>query len=90
MIAAVTGATGFIGRSLAVRLAAEGHRVRCLVRDPVRSAWMADTPGLEPVTGDVLRPEDTARMATEIATTRCCSSDRNSEPVCSRCRVCMT
>jgi uncharacterized protein YbjT (DUF2867 family) len=32
----VTGATGFVGGRLVPRLLAEGHRVRCLVRDPAR------------------------------------------------------
>jgi uncharacterized protein YbjT (DUF2867 family) len=34
----VTGATGFVGGRLVPRLLADGHRVRCLVRDPARLA----------------------------------------------------
>jgi nucleoside-diphosphate-sugar epimerase len=49
----LTGATGFIGRHLAVRLAMEGHRVRCLVRTPTKAAWMKDHPSLEPIHGDL-------------------------------------
>lgn len=50
----LTGATGFIGRNLAPRLAGEGHRVVCLVRDPSRAAWMSEFPSLEPVLGDIM------------------------------------
>jgi uncharacterized protein YbjT (DUF2867 family) len=40
----VTGATGFIGGRLVPRLLAEGHHVRCLVRDPERvtAVWRSD------------------------------------------------
>jgi uncharacterized protein (TIGR01777 family) len=34
MIVLLTGATGFIGRTLAARLAADGHTLRALTRDP--------------------------------------------------------
>jgi len=50
----LTGATGFIGRNLALRLAGDGHRVVCLVRDPARAAWMKGFPALEPVPGDLM------------------------------------
>ena len=39
--ALVTGASGFIGGHVAERLLAEGVRVRALVRDPTRGAWLA-------------------------------------------------
>lgn len=31
----ITGATGFVGRNLVAELLKEGHRLRCLVRDPL-------------------------------------------------------
>jgi uncharacterized protein YbjT (DUF2867 family) len=51
----VTGATGYIGGRLVSRLLAEGHRLRCLARNPERMAgrhW----PGVELVKGDVSDP----------------------------------
>jgi len=56
VIAAVTGATGFIGRALALRLAASGARVLALVRDTARAGELAATPGVELVRGDLRDP----------------------------------
>ena len=56
MIAAVTGATGFIGRALALRLAASGTHVLALVRDTARAGNLASTPGIELVRGDLRDP----------------------------------
>lgn len=50
----LTGATGFIGRNLALRLARDGHRVACLVRNRARAAWIESAPSLETVPGDLL------------------------------------
>ena len=36
----VTGATGFLGHSLIPHLAAEGYRIRALVRAPKKHAWL--------------------------------------------------
>ncbi|SDJ95503.1 Uncharacterized conserved protein YbjT, contains NAD(P)-binding and DUF2867 domains [Actinopolyspora mzabensis] len=57
MLCLVTGATGYIGGRLVPRLLAEGHRVRCLVRDPdkLRDVPWADR--IEVVRGDVLDPD---------------------------------
>lgn len=46
----VTGATGFVGGALIPQLAAEGHRLRALSREPSR----IKAQGAEPVQGDVL------------------------------------
>ncbi len=51
----VTGATGLIGNALAKRLAAEGHRVRALVRDVERASKLLP-PAVERVRGDVTDP----------------------------------
>ncbi len=56
MIAAVTGANGFIGRALALRLAASGTPVLAQVRDAARAADLAATPGIELVCGDLRDP----------------------------------
>jgi nucleoside-diphosphate-sugar epimerase len=53
MTALVTGATGFIGRALALRLAGQGTAVRALVRDPARAADLAAVPGVSLVRGDL-------------------------------------
>ena len=53
--ALVTGATGFIGRRLAIALGERGWRVRCLVRDAGRASDLAER-GFEIREGDVLDP----------------------------------
>jgi len=53
----LTGATGFVGRHVAQRLAQSGHRVRCLVREQSDTQFLEDLGGqFEFVTGDVLEP----------------------------------
>jgi nucleoside-diphosphate-sugar epimerase len=49
----VTGATGKVGSRLAKRLALRGDRVRALVRDPDRAAWLREH-HVELVQGDLL------------------------------------
>jgi len=56
VIAAVTGASGFIGRALALRLAASGANVLALVRDTAKAGDLSDTPGIELVRGDLRDP----------------------------------
>jgi uncharacterized protein YbjT (DUF2867 family) len=53
----VTGATGYIGGRLAPRLLAEGHEVRCLVRDPGKLRDMPWAGAAEVVRGDILDAE---------------------------------
>lgn len=56
----VTGATGFLGGALALRLAREaGIRVRALARRPERAGLLRDVPNIDIVTGDIT---DAARM----------------------------
>ena len=52
----VAGATGYVGRHLAIHLAEAGREVRCLVRRPEAAADLAEA-GCEVVAGDVLKPE---------------------------------
>ncbi len=54
-VALVTGATGLVGSHVAERLRRDGWRVRALVRDPSRAAWLTRA-GVELVTGDSLEP----------------------------------
>lgn len=51
----VTGATGLVGNAIALRLIAQGHRVRALVRSVEKAR--AILPGAELVQGDVTLPE---------------------------------
>lgn len=57
----VTGAAGFTGGNLTRRLAADGHMVRALVREPDRSSDLIDL-GVELFKGD-LRDPDSIREA---------------------------
>ncbi|HKS38068.1 MAG TPA: NAD(P)H-binding protein, partial [Verrucomicrobiae bacterium] len=52
----VTGATGFVGRAILLRLQAAGHSVRILVRDPdsLRARGLPADPRAETRQGDVL------------------------------------
>ncbi|MEU4739022.1 SDR family oxidoreductase [Actinosynnema sp. NPDC023658] len=52
----VTGATGYLGGRLVPRLLAEGHRVRCLARDPRKLRDVPWAGQVEVVRGDVLDP----------------------------------
>lgn len=49
----VTGASGFLGGRLVEVLAAEGHRVRGLVRTPARAGHLAGIEGLEVIRADL-------------------------------------
>lgn len=60
--ALVTGATGLVGSHLVERLTSDGWRVRALVRDPVRAAWLSAL-GAELHTGDVLDAHSLTRGA---------------------------
>ncbi len=47
------GSTGFVGGSIAVRLAAAGHTVRGLVRTEAQAAQISEL-GITPVLGDLV------------------------------------
>ncbi len=57
----VTGASGYIGGSVAARLAALGHNVRGLIRNPTRAEELRAF-GIEPVVGTL---DDNARLIAE-------------------------
>ncbi len=61
----ITGASGFIGRHLVVRLAGSGWRVRAAARDP---AGLAALPGIEPVQlGDLAGPFDWTPLLRDVS-----------------------
>lgn len=53
----ITGATGYIGRHLVVRLVAQGERPRCLVRDTQRAASILPADKVEFVQGNTTQPD---------------------------------
>ena len=57
----MTGATGYIGGTIARRLLDDGHRVRGLVRDTEKARRLASF-GVEPVTGSL---DDAAMLMVE-------------------------
>src|SRR5258708_36554449 len=61
----VTGATGYMGRSLIPALLARGHRVRALVRE---SSAHRVFPGAETVVGNALAPATFADAIAPAAT----------------------
>jgi nucleoside-diphosphate-sugar epimerase len=61
MTAAVTGATGFLGRALLPRLVAEGGEVRALVRAPGDAERIGQL-GATPVRGDLASPAGCAAL----------------------------
>ena len=63
MIALVTGATGLVGSYVVQRLAADGWRVRALVRQPDAARWLTSIGVAELSAGDVLDAASLARAA---------------------------
>ncbi len=59
-VAFVTGASGFVGSAVARALAAQGHRVRALVRKTSPRANL-DVPNLEVIEGDMREPSAVER-----------------------------
>ena len=62
----VTGATGYLGGRLVPRLLAEGHDVRCLVRDPGKLRDVPWIDQVEVVRGDVLEPASLAPAMADV------------------------
>ncbi|ACU40853.1 NmrA family protein [Actinosynnema mirum DSM 43827] len=62
----VTGATGYLGGRLVPRLLAEGHQVRCLVRDPGKLRDVPWAKRVEVVRGDVLDPDSLAEAMRDV------------------------
>src|SRR5262245_28180208 len=57
----VTGATGFVGAAVCRALAARGHGVLALVRDPAKGRWLEQL-GAELAVGDMWRTETYANL----------------------------
>jgi len=53
----VLGATGYVGGRLVPRLAAAGHEVRCLVRNPSKGEALERLDSVEAVLGDAMNPD---------------------------------
>ncbi len=53
----VTGATGFLGGALAVRLAQDGGKVKALARSPQKAGYIKDKPNITLVEGDITDAE---------------------------------
>lgn len=67
-VAALTGASGFLGRRLASAMRARGWRVRVLVRKPADAAALAQD-GFETVLGDLHDPAALAALTADAAVT---------------------
>jgi nucleoside-diphosphate-sugar epimerase len=62
---ALTGATGFIGRTLSRRLCARGWQVRALVRSATRALPLQQL-GIETIQGSLAQPESLSRLVTGV------------------------
>lgn len=62
---AVTGATGFIGRHLVLRMQQEGYRLRCLVRPSGDTARLQGL-GVDLVCGDLADEDSLRRLVREV------------------------
>jgi nucleoside-diphosphate-sugar epimerase len=71
-LAALTGATGFLGRRLVRELKARGWRVRALVRRPSDESALA-AEGVETVRGDLSDTESLKRLTNSAAITLNCA-----------------
>ena len=60
----ISGASGFLGRSVSAELAAGGHQVTGLVRNSEKAALVASA-GAQPIIGDLARPDSYRAAASE-------------------------
>src|SRR5450631_431653 len=75
----ITGATGYIGSHLVARLAAQGERTRCLVRDRNRAVATLPIEHVELVVGETVTPstlEPAVRGIDTIVHTAFLTADR--------------
>jgi len=80
-VAAVTGASGLVGRALAARLAARGWDVRALVRDPTALAELA---GVRAGRCDLPDTLDESLLAGADAVVHCAYATRETDPARAR------
>lgn len=69
----VTGADGFVGRSVIARLAAEGEQPRALVRNAAKARKTLPERGVEVVEGDTTRPVSLAQAMAGVETVIHCA-----------------
>jgi UDP-2-acetamido-2,6-beta-L-arabino-hexul-4-ose reductase len=76
-IVAVTGAAGFIGRNLVVRLREQGHEVRTLVRGSTRQDMQAALAGADAVfhLAAAIRTHDTSEFVQSVAFTNALTAE---------------
>ncbi len=85
---AIAGSTGFVGRHLAARLAAQGQRLRCFTRDPTKASLLPS--GAEQVRADLLDPQSLEAALQGVETLVHCAAvtaDRPDRPPQSYWRV---
>ena len=49
----VTGATGFVGQTIAIAALEAGHAVRAMIRDPVKASALYGERPIDLIVGDV-------------------------------------
>jgi len=64
----ITGATGYIGRHLVLRLVDQGERPRCLVRDTKRAANVLPADKVELIQGDTTQPTSLKAALNDVET----------------------
>lgn len=70
----ITGASGFLGGSLALRLSAQGVRVRALVRNPAKAEFLHTKPNVEIVVGDLADVDSLRAAAADCAVAFHCAA----------------